>query len=138
MRILFEQVSLWGMLERMQVLIVEERAELGTLWAAHLRRHEMSVECVATQTDAIDHLTREKVDIIILDLVLTEGSALAVADYAAYRQPDARVIFVTDTSFFSDGSIFSHVRNAQAFLPASTPPDDLAAMVAHYGERAAS
>jgi len=65
--------------------------------------------------------------------VLENGSALAVADYANYRQPDARVIFVTNTSFFSDGSIFAHSANARAFVPSGTPPEDLAAMVEHYG-----
>jgi len=45
-------------------------------------------------------------DVIVLDLALEEGSALAVADFASYRHPDARVIFVTNASFFSDGSIF--------------------------------
>ena len=36
------------------------------------------------------------------------GVAMAVADFASYRRPEARVIFVTNTSFFSDGSIFAH------------------------------
>lgn len=72
-------------------------------------------------------------DVIILDLVLATGSALAVADVAQFRQPDTSVIFVTDTSFFSDGSIFSIMPNARAFLPTRTPPDDLAAVVEYYG-----
>jgi hypothetical protein len=54
-----------------------------------------------------------------------------VADYAQYRQPDAALIFVTDTTFFSDGSIFSLIPNARAFLQSGTPPDDLAALVEH-------
>jgi hypothetical protein len=53
---------------------------------------------------------------------------------ASYRQPGAKVIFVTDTTFFSDGSIFRHIPNACAFIRAETPPDDLVAIVEHYGE----
>ncbi len=71
-------------------------------------------------------------DIIVLDLVLEDGSALAVADFASYRRPEARVIFVTNTTFFSDGSIFAHSPNACAFVQSETPPEDLAAMVEHY------
>ncbi len=93
----------------------------------------MTVTRAMTQDSAIAFLSRNAVDIIVLDLVLTDGSALAVADYANYRQPAARVIFVTNTSFFSDGSIFSHSSNARAFLPSTTPPEDLAAMIEHYG-----
>ena len=61
-----------------------------------------------------------------------QGSALAVADFASYRRPDARVLFVTNTSFFSDGSILSHSPNACAYVQSETPPEDLAAMVEHY------
>ena len=117
----------------MHVLIVESRPELGALWQRHLERQGITVSLVETQEDATAFLSKEEVEIILLDLVIDEGSALAVADYANYRQPDARVIFVTSTSFFSDGSIFAHSANARAFVQADTPPDDIAAMVEHFG-----
>ena len=116
----------------MNVLIVESRPELGAIWCRHLQRMGMNVHQVEDQSTAVDHLDKHAPDIILLDLVLQEGSALAVADFASYRHPDARVIFVTDTSFFSDGSIFAHASNACAFMPAGTRPEDLAAMVEHY------
>lgn len=117
----------------MNVLIVESRPELGMLWQRHLERQGFAVTQVHSQDGAVAHLSEKNPDIIVLDLVLKQGSALAVADFASYRHPDARVIFVTDTTFFSDGSIFNHASNACAFLQANTPPEDLAAMVAHYG-----
>lgn len=116
-----------------RVLIVESVPELAALWQAHLVRQGMSVVSVTGQDGAIAHLSEHDTDIIIQDLVIDEGSALAISDYANYRQPAARVIFVTNTSFFSDGSIFAHSANARAFVQSSTPPEDLAAMVAHYG-----
>jgi len=58
---------------------------------------------------------------------------MAVADYASYRQPEIKVIFVTSDSFFSDGSIFSYMANACAMVPTRTPPEDLAALVEHHG-----
>ncbi|WP_299025405.1 response regulator [uncultured Sulfitobacter sp.] len=115
------------------VLIVESVPELATVWQRHLLRQGMNACCVRGQEDAIAHLSQNETDIIILDLVIEEGSALAIADYANYRQPEARVIFVTNTSFFSDGSIFAHSANARAFVQSNTPPEDLAAMAAHYG-----
>jgi DNA-binding response OmpR family regulator len=116
----------------MNILIVESRPDLGGLWQRHLERQGMNVELAAGQYDAVNFLSRNDVDIIVLDLVLNDGSALAVSDFASYRRPEARVIFVTDTTFFSDGSIFNHASNACAFVPAGTPPEDLAAMVEHY------
>lgn len=120
----------------MNVLIVESRAELGDLWKRHLERQGMQVALATSQEAATDYIAAHPTEIIILDLVLEEGSALAVADYANYRQPEARVIFVTNTTFFSDGSIFAHSANARAFVPMGTPPEDLAAMVEHYGAEA--
>ncbi|WP_299968111.1 response regulator [uncultured Roseobacter sp.] len=117
----------------MKVLIVESQKDLATLWQRHLERMGMTVSRAFGQVDAINHLSTYPTDIIIMDLVLNDGSALAVADYASYRLPEAKVIFVTNTSFFSDGSIFSHATNACAFVQSATPPEDLAAMVEHYG-----
>ena len=116
----------------MNVLIVESRAELGALWKRHLERLGANVTLATDQDSATAYLQNWLFNIIILDLVLDEGSALAVADFASFRQPETRVIFVTNTSFFSDGSIFRYCANACAFVPSATAPADLAAMVEHY------
>lgn len=116
----------------MNVLIVESKPELGMLWQRHLERQSADVTLVHSQEAAIAALYNTDFQIIVLDLVLDRGSALAVADFASYRRPDARVIFVTNTSFFSDGSIFAHSPNACAYVQSETPPEDLAAMVEHY------
>ncbi|MTJ05468.1 MAG: response regulator [Sediminimonas qiaohouensis] len=117
----------------MRVLIVEPEPELGRLWQRHLERQGAIVTLVPDQDSAIEVLRADDISVIILDLLVAQGSALAVADYANYRRPDARVIFVTNTKFFSDGSIFQHCGNACAFLRTGTPPEDLAAMVEHFG-----
>ncbi|RMD89786.1 MAG: response regulator [Alphaproteobacteria bacterium] len=117
----------------MRVLIVESDAGLAGIWRAHLERQGAEVNVASTQEAAICLLREHVIDVIVLNLLLAEGSAFAVADFASYRQPAARVVFVTNSSFFSDGSIFRHIPNACAFLPTATPPEDLAAVVDHYG-----
>lgn len=116
----------------MKVLIVESNPDLGGLWQRHLERMGAQVHLAQSQESAILALYGVDFDIIVLDLVLEQGSALAVADFASYRRPDTRVIFVTNTSFFSDGSIFAHSANACAYVQSATPPEDLAALVEHY------
>jgi len=117
----------------MQVLIVESNPDLGVVWQRHLERHGLGVQCALGQSSAIEYLQLNAVDLIILDLVLEDGSAFAVADYANYRYPDTPVIFVTNSTFFSDGSIFQHMANARAFITSEVDPADLTAMVEHYG-----
>ena len=70
-----------------RVLIVESVAELATVWERHLVRQGMQVKSARGQTDAIEYLSDTEVDIIILDLVIEDGSALAISDYANYRHP---------------------------------------------------
>ena len=117
----------------MKALIVESSRELGTLWKQHLERQGIETRLALGQSDAVDHLQGEEFQILVIDLVLDEGSPLAISDFAHFRQPEARVIFVTNTSFFSDGSIFQHSPNACAFVQTDAPPEDLVAMVEHYG-----
>ncbi len=118
----------------LDVLIVEDEPVLGNAWREHLVASGACVRLVHNQEDAIAAIQAHDPDVIILDLVLQDGSALAVSDFASYRAPKARVIFVTDTSFFSDGSIFNLAANARGFVPSSIRPDDLTAMVEHYAE----
>ncbi|MDU8910212.1 response regulator transcription factor [Aestuariicoccus sp. MJ-SS9] len=117
----------------MNVLIVESCADLATLWSRHLMRQGATVEIADHQEAALEMLESRSFDIIVLDLVLRDGGALALADFASYRWPNTRVIFVTNTHFFSDGSIFTHCANACAYLAVDTAPEDIAAMVEHYG-----
>lgn len=120
----------------MNILIVQNNPSLGQMWQRHLQRHAHVVELAADQDGAIEKLSETYFPIIILDVVLDNGSAIAVADYASYRHPDSRIIFVTNSSFFSDGSIFQLCSNACAFVPSATQPEDLTAMVEHYAKPA--
>lgn len=117
----------------MRVLIVESDPNLGRIWQRHVARFCDHVYLRSTQVGAVELLQNETVEVILLDLFLAEGSAIAVADYASYRLPGVNIVFVTSTSFFSDGSIFQHISNACALLPSQTKPEDLAAIVEHYG-----
>ena len=117
----------------MHVLIIHSNGRLAAIWQRHLEMLDAQVTQARTSTAALEVLETISFDAIVLDVMLEGCSALAVADMAQFRQPWANVVFVTDTTVFSDGSIFGYSGNARAFLQAATPPDDLAAIVHHYG-----
>lgn len=121
----------------MDVLIVETNAELAGVWARHLGRSGAAIRIADSEDAAIKALEALRPNVIVLNLMLRSGSAIAVADFAAFRHPDAKIVFVTSSTFFSDGSIFNHIPNACAYLKEQTPPEDLAAIVEHYGARTA-
>lgn len=117
----------------MHVLIVEGDMALTEVWKRHLERHGAYVSVASSQDAAVELIQQYPVNVIVLSLDLTDGSAFAVADFASYRIPNARVIFVTRSTFFSDGSIFQLVPNTAAYIASQTPPEDLAAIVEHHG-----
>ncbi len=116
----------------MKILIAESNPALGSVWAAHLERQGAAVSLLVCADSATESLTRTNFDLIILNLSLGEAEALCVADYAAFRHPKAKVIFVTASTFFTDGSIFAHCPNACACLSENTSPKDLAALVEYH------
>jgi DNA-binding NtrC family response regulator len=121
----------------LDILIVEPNVDLGRLWKRHLDRQGSRVTLVHAADAALDRLRADRADIIVANLDLPGSGAMAVADYAAYRHPATKVVFVTGSSVFSDGTVFEMSPNACAFLPTSTAPDDLAAVIAHHGDRVA-
>ena len=116
----------------MRILIVQHNRGLSELWAKFLQRQGVEVKQAATQLAAIDLIRFEKFDALVLDLVLPDGGAIAISDYATYRCPDVPIIAVTSTRFFSDGSIFDLIPNARSLMRTPVRPDDLAAVLEHY------
>ena len=117
----------------MRVLVVEADRSLGRLWCKHLQRQGGDTELACDEESAISALRFRTFDVLVLDLMLPNASVLAIADIATYRRPDIAIIVVTANSFFSDGSIFELIPNARGFLHTPVRPDDLAALVEHYG-----
>ena len=122
----------------LRVLLVQSQPDLGALWHRHLARQGAKVMLCRDADTAVQALQDHAFDVVVLDLVLKDGFGLTVADIAAFRQPQASVICVTDRSFFSDGSIFRHCATARLTLNRTLPPEELAAIVTHYGARPAA
>ncbi|GGA16044.1 response regulator [Neptunicoccus cionae] len=117
----------------MNILVVEAVAELGRLWCRHLERQGGRTRLCPNEKCAIDALRFETFDVLVLDVGMEDTSVLAISDLATYRNPHVAIIVVTAKSFFSDGMIFDLIPNARGYLHTPVLPDDLAALVDHYG-----
>ncbi len=115
------------------ILIVASNEELSHIWARHLERQGHAVHVVTSQDEAADFLCTKQPDVLVLDVMLEDGSAIATADFASYRRPETRIVFVTRSTFFADGSLFQHIPNTAAIIPERTNPTDLAEIVAYHG-----
>lgn len=121
-----------------RILIVQSNPALGVVWQRHMQRHGADVRLCLDADSAVQALEDFTFDAVVLDLVLEQGNGLTVADVAAFRQPWANVLCVTDSSFFSDGSIFNHCATARLTLNRDVPPEELADIASHYGEQSAA
>jgi DNA-binding NtrC family response regulator len=121
-----------------RILIVEHNRDLAAIWARFLMRQGMACTLAGSSAEAYDALRHASFQALVLDIELPEGAALAVADFATYRDPEIPIIAVTARGFFSDSAIFELIPNARGLLRAPLRPEDMAAMVEHYGGRHAS
>lgn len=121
----------------MKVLIVEHNRDLARIWAGFLGRQGMACALAASAAEAYENLRAQGFDALVLDMELEGGEAIAVADFASYRNPDIPIIAVTARGFFSDSAIFELVPNARGLLRAPLRLEDMAALVEHYGGRSA-
>lgn len=119
----------------MQVLIVEQNIDLGRIWARFLERQGFVCTLVGDRAAAFDALRDQVFGAVVLDMELPDADALAVADFATYRDPDLPIIAVNPRSFFSDSAIFELIPNARGVLKTPARPEDMAALVEHYGSR---
>ncbi|MEM7644636.1 MAG: hypothetical protein AAF366_19240 [Pseudomonadota bacterium] len=71
-------------------------------------------------------------DVILIDLDMACGIPLVFTDLAAWRHPNARLLFVGSGAVFADGAIFAHVPNVCAMLPSGMDDDDLIDVVAFH------
>jgi CheY-like chemotaxis protein len=121
-----------------RTLIVEHQRDLAEVWARFLTRNGLTCTIAGSEAEAYDRLRESVFDAIVLDMELPEGTAIAVADFATYRNPDIPIIAVTARGFFSDSAILQLVPNARGLLRESMRLDDMAALVQHYGGRYAA
>ncbi|MFN3291894.1 MAG: hypothetical protein ACK4S2_00230 [Gemmobacter sp.] len=119
----------------MQVLIVEADPDRARSWAAAPGGQGWTVRLASTNRTAIALMDAEAFRVIVLSLDLADGKVPSVPVYAGYRQPEAKIIVVTATGMFHDGSIFQLCSNACTIPGTSAKPADLAARVDNHGNR---
>ena len=119
----------------MRVLIVEQNRDLAALWKGHLDRLGAEVDMLHSVNAAEEAVNSTNYNAVVLDLAEAQAGCFELADVIAYRWPDTRIVFVTGSTFFSDGSLFGYVSNAAAMVPREAPPEDLAAVVEHHAMR---
>jgi DNA-binding NtrC family response regulator len=77
------------------ILLVEDTPSLQMMYAAALSRAGLVVECCGTATDGLKAFGRLQPAVVLLDLMLPDGTGLEVMEQMLARQPQTCVIVIT-------------------------------------------
>ncbi|NNU79600.1 response regulator [Halovulum dunhuangense] len=116
----------------MRVLVVHENGDLCGIWARFLKRSGFSVKVATSPADAEYQLASADFDVLVVEPELEGHGGLSVADMATFRNPEIRILAVTASSFFSEGTIFDLIPNARGVLRTPVRLEDLGAYIDHF------
>ncbi|WP_374622155.1 response regulator transcription factor [Devosia sp.] len=77
------------------VLVVDDDQEIRKLLGRYLREQGFRVSLAGTKHEFIERVTIEKLDIVVLDVLLPDGSGLDLCRYLRQRAPHVPVVLVT-------------------------------------------
>ena len=75
-----------------KLLIVDDEAGIRTLYSAELRREGYAVETASSSIQADEVLSRDKIDLVILDIEMPEIDGLEMVAKIRVHSPDTRLI----------------------------------------------
>ncbi len=115
----------------MRVLVVEDDAVLRDLWIEVFTGAGHEAAGVDSVGEARTRLLARRYDVAVLDLHLGSESGLSVAMFAAYANPDCKVIMITGSSLFANGELFDMAPTVSNVLRKPVSNDELLAVSEH-------
>ena len=95
----------------MNVLLLEPDPKHGAAQEAALEHAGHRVACAATIHEALDRIRSFSPDLLVMELILEDQTALPVADYAAFACPDAEIVFIVRSGLFAHGELYQMTPN---------------------------
>lgn len=119
----------------MDILIIENQKALVQKLQPFLEQKGAVIAHATSREEAASFLIGLSFDVILIDSQFDNGKALGIAELADFRQPEAKMIFMSDSTIFSDGSIYRQFSNLCSYLPRSTHPQDIAMLVEYQAAK---
>ncbi|WP_425041052.1 response regulator [Primorskyibacter sp. S187A] len=116
-------------------MLLEDDAGLRFTFSAGLESAGHDVIALSSCSEAIQALKTFKPDVLVLDLLIDDGSSIEVASFANYAAPEAEVVYVTGSGMFPRGELFNMVNNLRWVLRKPIQIADLNDMISHVALR---
>lgn len=79
----------------MKILVVEDEKDLNSVISRHLKKNNFSVDSVFNGEDALDYLSYENYDLVILDIMMPKISGYQVIKELRTKKNDTPVLMLT-------------------------------------------
>ena len=122
----------------MKCLVADDNADLARLWALAIEGDGHDVTVCTDGDAAVNQMRVQDFDLLILDLFMPGGGALALARVAVYNNPAAQVLIVTGADCFAFGELLEMGDNIAMVLRKPVSPNDLRSYVAHLEHKVAA
>ena len=121
----------------MKCLIVEDNELLRV--DLRLQMHGLGYDCVeaASTSDALYYMKTHSFDLLLLDLLVKDGSSLSLVDYLQVTGSTATIIMITGSGAFPHGEHTRMAPRIDYVLRKPVNPRDLTALVEYTAHHAA-
>lgn len=86
----------------MKILVVEDEKDLNSVISRHLKKNNFSVDSVFNGKDALDYLSYENYDLVILDIMMPKISGYQVIKELRTKKNDTPVLMLTAKDSIDD------------------------------------
>lgn len=115
----------------MKILVVEDDYALRVVWEEALADAGYAYTSASNTSEGMRALMTGQFDVVVLDLLLTEGNSLSLTHYISYAMPMVPVIVITGSGFFPNGELGALAPNVDWLLRKPLPISDFIAMIDH-------
>ena len=109
----------------MRVLIVEDDPNLQLLWEGAFEQYGHQSTQSGCKLEALELLEKDRFDLILLDLCLSDGNGLGLANQVDASEGHTPIVIVTGSSTYQNGELFGQSESIVAVLRKPVDIEDL-------------
>jgi DNA-binding NtrC family response regulator len=110
---------------KQQILIVDDEPQMREVLSLFLAEHGYQAFSAGTASETLQLLDQKRVDLVVLDIGLSDEDGLTLLSEIKARKPGIQVIMLTGMGFVEDLLEEAHKKGADGYVSKGLPMDEL-------------
>jgi DNA-binding response OmpR family regulator len=110
---------------KQQILVVDDEPQMREVLCLYLTEHGYQVFSAGTASETLQLLDQKRVDLVVLDIGLSDEDGLTLLSEIKTRRPETQVIMLTGMGFVEDLLEEAHKKGADGYVSKGLPMDEL-------------